>query len=151
MITENTVSSDEVTIEAPAQLVWDVIVDFENYHLWNEFCPRIDGKLEMGHAVVMQVDLGNGPQEQVEYITEIDAPRRIVWSMENKPGDPVHADRAQVITPLDESRCTYVTYDEFAGEMVPAMMEAMAEPVERGFNLCAQGVKRRAEELFSGS
>jgi uncharacterized membrane protein len=39
MISEDTISSDEVTIAAPVQLVWDVLVDFENYGLWNKFCP----------------------------------------------------------------------------------------------------------------
>jgi len=148
MITETTVASDEITIQAPAELVWEVIVDFANYGLWNEFCPGIEGTPEIGSPVVMQVNLGNGLQEQVEYITEIDAPRRIVWSMENKPGDPVHADRAQIVTPIDATSCTYVSIDEFSGDMVPAMMEAMAEPVERGFNLCAQGLKARAEALY---
>ena len=44
----------------------------------------------------MQVDLGMGLQEQVEYITCIEAPRKITWSMANNPGDPIHADRSQV-------------------------------------------------------
>ncbi|MDX1735644.1 MAG: SRPBCC domain-containing protein [Halioglobus sp.] len=149
MITENSVASETITINAPAQLVWDVIVDFENYPLWNRFCPGASGTLALGEPLTMQVDLGNGPQEQVEYFTVIEPPHRIVWSMENKPGDPVHADRAQVITPLDEHSCTYVTVDEFAGEAVPQMMEAMAEAVERGFNLCARCLKERAEALYS--
>ena len=63
----------------------------------------------MGSPVKMQVDLGSGLQEQVEYITCIDAPTKITWSMENKPGDPIHADRSQVVTTVDGEHCTYVT------------------------------------------
>ena len=148
MIDNNSVSSDRVTIHAPAELVWQVIVDFDNYVQWNRFCPEIRGELKLGAALAMRVDLGNGLQDQVEYISTIEAPRRIVWSMENKPGDPIHADRSQVIEPIDEHSCTYWSIDEFAGDMVPAMMEAMAEPVERGFNLCAQGLKDHAERLY---
>ena len=45
MITENTVSSDEVEIEAPAALVWQVLVDFPRYGEWNTFCPRAEATL----------------------------------------------------------------------------------------------------------
>ncbi len=142
------VSSDTVEIAAPAEFVWRVIVDFARYPEWNEFCPSIEAKLELASPVKMQVNLGQGLQEQVEYMTCIEAPTRITWSMENKPGDPIHADRTQLLTPLDEHRCSYVTYDEFSGEFAPAMVEQLGEQVRSGFNLCALNLKLRAESLY---
>lgn len=148
MITENSVSSETVTIKAPAALVWEVIVDFSAYGEWNKFCPSIKGELRMGEALEMEVELGNGLQTQVESITCIEPGRKIVWSMENKPEDPVHADRAQEITPIDEHSCTYVTVDYFGGEMCGPMIEMMGKVVEDGFNLCAQNLKTRAEAIY---
>ena len=107
MITENSVSSEEILINAPAELVWNVLLDFDNYSLWNTFCPTVKGEPVVGSALEMQVDLGNGLQEQVEYVTRVEPCHTIVWSMENKPGDPVHADRTQRITPVDGSSCRY--------------------------------------------
>ncbi|TDG13950.1 SRPBCC domain-containing protein [Seongchinamella unica] len=141
------ISSDTVEIEAPAELVWQVIVDFAQYPHWNEFCPAIEAELEIGSPVKMQVNLGEGLQEQVEYITCIEAPHRITWSMENKPGDPVHADRSQLVTALDGHRCSYVTYDDFSGDFAAAMVEQLGERVRQGFNLCARNLKARAESL----
>jgi len=151
MITENTVSSEEITINAPAELVWDVILDFENYGLWNTFCPSMKGEPVLGSPLEMQVDLGNGLQPQVEYITKIEPCQTVVWSMENKPGDPIHANRAQHITSIDESSCRYVSVDEFSGDMVGPMIEQMGKQVEQGFNACAAGLKKRAEELYQAS
>ncbi len=144
-----TVSSDTVTIAAPAQLVWEVLIDFPRYQEWNQFCPSIEASLELGSPVVMKVDLGQGLQDQVEYITYLDAPRKITWSMENRPGDPIHADRSQVVEAVDDQHCTYVTYDVFSGEAVQQMVEMLGGPVEQGFNLCAQNLKARAEALFA--
>lgn len=141
------VSSDVLTINASAELVWQVVVDFEHYPLWNEFCPSIEAVLALGAPVKMLVDLGSGLQEQVEYITCIEAPAKITWSMENKPGDPVHADRSQVITALDAGSCSYVTYDDFSGEFAATMVEQLGEQVRAGFNLCARNLKDRAEAL----
>jgi uncharacterized protein YndB with AHSA1/START domain len=147
MITESTVSSEIVTINAPAQLVWEILTDFENYGLWNSFCPQIKAELVMGSPVDMMTDLGNGLQNQVEYITAIEPNKLISWSMKNEPGDPVHACRTQWLESIGENQCTYLTTDEFSGEAMPAMMQAFSQHIEKGFNRCAQGLKARAEEL----
>jgi uncharacterized protein YndB with AHSA1/START domain len=148
MITENSVSSEEIVINAPAKVVWDVILDFDNYGQWNTFCPGMKGKPVVGSPLEMQVDMGNGPQLQVEYVTKVEPIHTIVWSMENKPGDPIHADRMQRVTPIDDSSCRYWSIDEFSGEFAGAMIEQMGEVVERGFNACAADLKVRAEELY---
>lgn len=148
MITENSVSSEEITINAPAEVVWDVILDFDNYGLWNPFCPSMKGEAVLGSPLEMQVDLGNGLQSQVEYVTKIEPPHIIVWSMENKPGDPIHANRVQRIEAIDDSSCRYWSVDEFSGEFVAPMIEQLGEQVEKGFNSCAAGLKERAEAIY---
>lgn len=148
MITTNSVSSDEIIINAPAQVVWEVLLDFANYGLWNTFCPSAKGEPVVGSPLEMQVDLGQGLQLQVEYITRIEPCHTVVWSMENKPGDPIHADRTQRITPIDEKSCRYISIDEFAGPAVGPMIEQLGAAVERGFNACALGLKARAEQLY---
>jgi uncharacterized protein YndB with AHSA1/START domain len=150
MITGNSVSSDTVEIAAPVALVWQILIDFDNYEKWNRFCPQVyNDALEIGAAVDMRVDLGAGLTQQVEYITRIEPCRVIAWGMENKPGDPIHAVRTQTLTALGPDRCSYVSVDEFSGEGVAGMMEFMAGPVETGFNLCAYGLKAYAEALHT--
>lgn len=151
MITDNSVSCDETLINAPAELVWDILMDFDNYGQWNDFCPEIKGEPKVGSALHMMVDLGSGLQPQVEYVTHLEAPRTVTWSMENKPGDPIHADRTQSVTPIDEHSCRYNSIDEFAGEAVGPMIEALGEQVEKGFQVCAAGLKARAEALYAQS
>jgi len=151
VIDEASVSCERISIDAPAEMVWSVIVDFDRYGEWNEFCPQIEGEPKLGAALTMKVDLGRGLQEQVEYITSIDAPRKIVWSMQNRAGDPIHANRSQLIESVDESHCTYWSIDEFQGDAVAAMMKALAKSVEHGFELCARGLKREAERRYRES
>ena len=152
MITENAVYSDEVTIHAPAELVWEILLDFDNYGEWNTFCPSAkNDSLELGSAVDMMVDLGNGLTRQVEYICRVEPNECIAWAMENKPEDPVHAVRSQYLKRLDENRCTYISVDEFSGPQMAAMMEHFAAAVETGFNRCAYGLKTHAEKAFEAS
>jgi len=149
MINEDTVSSDTVTIAAPIELVWEIILDFENYGAWNTFCPSVKNtSLELGSAVDMMVDLGNGPSQQVEYICEVDPPHTIAWRMENKPEDPIHAVRSQHLKAIDADNCTYVTVDRFSGPQAKLMMDSFATNVETGFNQCAYDLKAYAEKRY---
>jgi uncharacterized protein YndB with AHSA1/START domain len=149
LISDNTVASDVVTIDAPAEFVWDILVDFDTYGEWNGFCPSVKNtSLSLGSAVDMMVDLGDGPSQQVEYICRVEPNECIAWGMDNKPDDPVHAVRSQYIKRVDDKSCTYLSVDEFAGPEVKAMMDAFAKPVEAGFNRCAYDLKAHAEKLY---
>ena len=152
MITDNAVYSDDVTIEAPVELVWDILLNFEDYGQWNTFCPSIkNASLALGSAVDMMVDLGGELSRQVEYLCCMLPNECIAWGMANKPGDPVHAIRSQHLKRLDDRRCTYQTVDEFSGPHMAAMMESFAAHVEAGFNRCAYDLKAHAEKQFKAS
>lgn len=149
MITEDTVSSDPVTIDAPAEFVWQVLTDFDNYRAWNEFCPSAATSMEIGAPIVMKVNLGGTLIDQTEYIARVEAPHVIAWGMENKPGDPVHAMRTQTIEPISSTQCTYVSVDVFSGEGMKDMLEMAGEAVEDGFNLCARGLQRYCNSEYA--
>ena len=148
MISDTAVASDVVIIQAPAELVWSILVDFERYSEWNRFCPQIKSTLELGAAVEMMTDLGFGLQPQTEYMSCIEPPNKIAWSMDNKPGDPIHACRSQCITALSHDSCSYYTVDDFSGEYMPAMLEQFGVGIERGFNRCASDLKEYAEQRY---
>jgi len=151
MISETIVASDEVQINAPAELVWQILIDFDNYGNWNSFCPRITNTaLEPGAEVDMMIDLGKGLQQQVEYITLVEPNEIIAWGMENKPGDPIQALRTQKLKALDSESCSYVSIDEFSGDSVAVMIELMGTAIETGFNRCAYDLKHYAEALVNG-
>ena len=65
MISESAVASDVVTIQAPAECVWSILVDFQRYSEWNRFCRQIKSTLELGAAVEMMTHLGFGLQSQI--------------------------------------------------------------------------------------
>ena len=77
------VRSITVQIAAPAQVVWDVLVDFDRYSEWNPFCVEASGVLEVGKPLSMKLKSYTEEGQyfdNVEFITEIDAPRLVSWS-----------------------------------------------------------------------
>ena len=151
MIDDSAVYSDAVRINAPASFVWSILVDFDNYEKWNTFCPSIKSTLELGSPVEMMTDLGNGLQPQVEYISLIEEPYAIAWSMENRPEDPIHACRTQFINATSESSCLYISIDEFGGPGMADMLKHFGTAVETGFNRCAYDLKDYAEKTYTAA
>ena len=77
------VRSITVQIAAPAQVVWDVLVDFDRYSEWNPFCVEASGVLEVGEPLSMKLKSYTEEVQyfvNVEFITEIDEPRLVSCS-----------------------------------------------------------------------
>jgi hypothetical protein len=66
-------------IEAPAQRVWDLLVDAPGYSRWNASVVKIDGPIEWGTTIklVSAVDPGRTFALKVEVM---DPPQRMVWA-----------------------------------------------------------------------
>lgn len=53
------VESEPVVIDAPAESVWNIILDAGHYPDWNPFTPRIDTDFVPGSPIHMHVPLGS--------------------------------------------------------------------------------------------
>ena len=47
----------KITIDTPIDKVWQILADFENYHHWNPFTPKIELTKEIGTDVMLHVRL----------------------------------------------------------------------------------------------
>jgi hypothetical protein len=68
-----------VSIGAPAQRAWDLLVDARGYKGWNVSVVSIDGPIESGRTIklVSAVDPG---RTFVLKVTAMDPPHRLVWT-----------------------------------------------------------------------
>ena len=139
------VASDPVEIEAPAERVWDILVDFERYGEWNPFTTRVDASLEIGAPVMLHVTLGRLKRKQPERIETVEPPQLLAWG--TTMGHPLllSALREQRVEPLSESRCRYLTTDATSGLLTPLVALLFGHLIRQGFNDMAAALKTRAE------
>ncbi len=145
MITKDAVYSDEIVINAPAKLVWDIMVNLKDYHKWNTFCPEAESTLDIDSPIVMKVKLGEYITDQIEYITEVDACKSLSWRTDIKGISDGH--RTQTLEIIDKNSCKYLSVDRFTGSAVDKMLSKYGSLVETGFNQCAYDLKKYAETL----
>jgi hypothetical protein len=140
-----------VEIDAPIDVVWAVLTDFDAYREWNRFTPSVLCSGEPGTPVVMDVRLpGTRPRRQVEVLNVFEAPRRLAWGMHLLAAPLLVANRYQLLDPLGPSRTRYRSVDYLSGLLAPLVRLLYAEAMRTGFALAAEGLKRRCEEVAQG-
>jgi len=147
-----------VQIDAPLDVVWDVMLDTPAYSEWNPFLFRIGcpPSPDVGDAIVLHVRWADGTTTRSpERITVVERPatdpdgvRRatLAYVYEGLPAKLglVRGTRYQRLTQLPGGPTTYETVEVFSG---PLVRFAGPGRVAEGFRRHAQGLKTRAEQL----
>lgn len=145
------IESLTVEIAAPAELVWEVMVDYERYPEWNPFTVAVETTLKVGDPIDLHLPMPDGTEGTFvnrEFIRRVEEPTYLLYDTgEQMPG--IFAYREQFIEPLDAARCTYRTTDTFSGEHAAAVIEATGDWVKAGFDAVALALKERAERLYA--
>ena len=147
-----------VDIDAPLELVWQVMLDTERYGEWNPFVERVETPQPpaVGNPIVLHVRWADGrTTRSPERITAIEPPRPaadgattalLTYVYEGLPARlrMLSATRHQRLTQRPGGPTTYDTVEEFDG---PFVRFAGPGRVAEGFRRHAEGLKQRAEQL----
>lgn len=138
-----------ITINCPKSLVWEVLLDFDKYSLWNPFTPKIETNLIVGSPVLLHVDMKQNKKIRIqsETLLWIKEGESIAWGI-NK-AFPVRTERAQILEEIDEQTTSYYTYDKFWGLLVPVVMLGFKKDIQKGFDAVALGLKNRCEKIYA--
>ncbi len=133
-------------IDAAPEAIWPVLTDLARYEEWNPFTYHIESTLEIGAPVRLSVQLSDDWQTvSVNYVTHVDEPHTLAWRTQLGARFIMHSHRFQTLEPLDDGRTRYTTRETFWGPLVPVVMMASREHVQRGFETVARTLKERVE------
>ncbi|GAA5084672.1 SRPBCC domain-containing protein [Nocardia iowensis] len=136
-----------VEIDAPAELVWQVIIDFPRYGEWNPFVSECRSSLVPGEPIDMLVHLGPRPRRQREWIRSHTPGRELSYAMKPVPLGALHSLRSHTVTPLEDGRARYESHFELAGWLSPVVVALLGKRLQRGFASMTAGIKEQAESL----
>lgn len=133
-------------IDAPPEAIWAVLTDLEHYGDWNPFTYHVESTLEIGTPVRLSVQLTDDWQTvSINTVTHVDAPHTLAWRTQLGAKFIMHSHRFQTLEPLGDGRTRYTTRETFRGPLVPVVMMASGEHVQRGFETVARTLKERVE------
>ncbi len=135
-----------IDIEASPNRIWEVLVDFPKWSIWNSFIPLVEGKLQKGQTLKIKVSPpGLKTMTFQPKIFSLIQNKEIVWG-----GSFLwivyRGEHLFLIEPLTENRTRFRQIERFHGPMV-LFMDSMIKKTEKGYHQMNLLLKMRVEEL----
>jgi len=136
-------------IDAPADVVWNVITDFARYGEWNPFVVKCESTLKPGDPIDLRVKLMAVAQPQREWINEHVPGKRFGYSMKPMPAGALSSKRTHDVVAVGEGRSRYVSHFELNGWLTPVVTGLLGGRLQAGFAGMTEGIQKRAEQLWA--
>lgn len=132
-------------IDAPPDVVWDVLLEFESYPEWNPFVRAIEGEPTEGEQLRVRIEPpgARGMTVNPEVIA-VEENRRLVWLGRLVVPFAFDGYHEFHLEPIDDGERTRLLHRETVrGALVPLLFDRDA--LEAGFAAMNAAVKQRAE------
>ncbi len=136
----------EIIIDAPAQAVWQQLMDFESYHQWNPFIQSVVGRAEVGSRITVRMIAGDRKAQTFKPVVKVsDKAKEFRWlgSMGIKGiFDGEHYFLLEAISP---GQTRFVQGEHFGGILRGPIMKMVGEDTKLGFEAMNLALKKRVE------
>src|SRR5258706_14822688 len=136
-----------IGIEAPAEVIWEVISDLKSWEQWNKLYPKASGQIRIGGTLELTLVLpGQQPQQIKPTVLEWVPNEQLHWRL-TMLGGFVKTTRFFEIESLAGARCIVSSGALFAGMMGPPVAQRMGRTIYRALAGVGGALKARAEAL----
>ena len=137
-----------IGIQAPAEVIWDVIHELSQWAAWNPIYPKAAGEIHIGATLDMTVALPGQPAREIQPVVLDWVPNeQLHWRL-SLMGGLVRTTRYLEIEPLAEASCIVSNGEIFGGLLGPSAGKQVGRSVYRGFLAMNEALKDRAEALY---
>ncbi|MFC4245509.1 SRPBCC family protein [Natribaculum luteum] len=137
-------------IDAPPDVVWDVLLEFDTYPEWNPFVREIEGLPVVGERLRVRIQPpGSHGMTFRPEVVALEESRRLVWHGRLLVPFAFDGYHEFHLEPVDDDRTRLLQRETFRGALVPVLLDE--ERVERGFRAMNEAVRERAERRVTTS
>jgi len=139
----------EILIEAPADQVWNMLMDFKNYWHWNTHLPYWEGKAKPGHHIYITSFLHEKPVRFSAQVTNV--VENTLFTYTEVIATPVifKADHIIELYPVSPASCRLVQHECLGGLLVGLIWKKWLYKAMQCYRRMNQDLKRAAEKQYS--
>jgi hypothetical protein len=139
---------DRIGIQAPAEVIWEVVHDLDRWKEWNPTYTEAAGTIRIGETLTLTLVLpGQAAQEIRPKVLEWVPDSQLHWELKLL-GGAIRTLRYIEIESLGPANCVVDNGEIFRGIMGPSLGKRMGGHVRRGFRAMNEALKARAEEMW---
>lgn len=138
----------EIEIEAEAERVWSILVDFPSYPDWNPFIRSISGLANVGEQLraFIQPQGGKGMTFSPAVLAAIPK-RELRWRGHLLFPGIFDGEHYFQIEPIAPTRVRFIQGEDFSGILIPFTKSSLEGGTKAGFIAMNRALKSRAESV----
>lgn len=137
----------EIEIDAPAETVWTILMDFEGHPDWNPFIKSISGDPSVGATLAVTVQSsGNEPMAFTPKVLKNQANQELRWRGKLGVNGIFDGEHYFQLEPMGPNKTKFVQGENFTGILSGALYRMIGKDTEIGFNQMNKKLKEVAEQ-----
>jgi len=136
----------QIDINASAERVWSILMDFQSYARWNPFVRSIEGTPKVGGslAVHIQPPGSNGMRFHPTVLT-VEATHEFRWKGKLVIRGIFDGEHYFILEPKSDTQVIFRQGEAFSGFLVPLLRRSLDGATKQGFAAMNEALKWEAE------
>ena len=136
----------EITINASTEIVWKVLMDFENYSNWNPFVTRIEGEPVVGQKLSTTISpKGKKAMDFTPTVLANNENEEFRWVGQLLMSGIFDGEHYFQLEAIDKNTTRFIHGEIFRGILARALFGILEESTITGFNDMNEAIKAKAE------
>ncbi len=137
----------QITIEANAEKVWDILTQFDQYPNWNPFIKSITGDVKAGNKITTRIQPpGASGMTFKPTILAFETYKELRWMGRLLFKGLFDGEHKFEIIDCKNGSILFVQSEKFSGVLVPLLKKSLEINTKNGFELMNQKLKELAEK-----
>jgi len=136
-------------VQAPAEIVWEVVSDFETWHQWNPLYHKAEGQMKIGTTLTLEQHLPGQPATVIAPIVQDWVPYEQLHWRSSRMGGFVTAIRYLEIENMGPQNSTFSNGELFMGLLLRFISREERRQLRAAFTQMGEAVRDRAEAIWS--
>ena len=137
----------EILINSSAKVIWNILINFDNYPNWNPFMKQITGEIQEGSKI--QVTIKPYNSSNITYkpkILELKPEEKIKWLGITGIPHLFDGEHNLILKKIDENKVLFIQKEKFTGILVP-FLTGLLKNTEISFKMMDEALKKEAEKI----
>lgn len=133
-----------IDINAPRQVVWDILADNDAYGDWNPYHVSVSGDLREGERLAVRIEKPNGTKVAIEpHVMRLLPLEELTWGGGIR--GIFYGEHVFELSSIGKGKTRLIQRETFSGLAIPF---AELDAIEEGYSLMNVALKQRAESMI---